>query len=290
MQVGDVLRGMVDCVAAEDKDQGDLHRQHGDDGFDNFLEQELERLKRASHHHKATDRLYVLRASANSSAMIDGWWAEFGVFEGISINALAAIAKSRRIEKSKAPTHIYGFDSFEGLPAPETDGRTDWLTRRFDRRGELPRVDESVELIAGWFCDTIPCFLSRAEVRGKPASLIHVDSDIYSSAIFVLEELTRAGAIVEGTIVVFDELLHYEGYERHEMRALWEWGGKFGAEWEWICVKHRVMGREESLGSSVRVPHRHLRSQGYDQSAALRVVKLNTAVVGEQSDRRATES
>eukprot|EP00960_Hanusia_phi_P053077 761829-Hanusia_phi.AAC.1 len=247
--------------------------------FDRFLDRELKRLKRASHQQKATDRLYVLRHSAQGAAMRQGWWAEFGVFEGISVNLLAEIAKSRLDENNNPPTGIFGFDSFRGLPAPEEDGRKDWLTKRFDRQGQMPKVDPSVELVAGWFSETVPAFLSREEIRGKPASLVHVDSDIYSSAIFVLQELTRAGAIVEGTIIVFDELLHYEGYEHNEMRALWEWGQTFEAEWEWICVKHRVMERKESLGPPIRFPHRHLRAQGYDQSAALRVLRLNSRMI-----------
>jgi hypothetical protein len=39
-------------------------------------------------------------------------------------------------------------------------------------------------------------------------------------------------ALVPGTILVFDGLLHYPGWERNEALALWEWLGKPGEEEE----------------------------------------------------------
>lgn len=67
--------------------------------------------------------------------------------------------------------------------------------------------------------------------------LQYADSDLYSSAKLVLTTLTEAGAIGAGTIIVFDELLHYPGWKDNEILALFEWKSTYFAEWEWICVK-----------------------------------------------------
>ena len=88
--------------------------------------------------------------------------------------------------------------------------------------------------MAGWFEETVPGFLTRGGVYGRRAALVHLDCDLRSSALFVLSALTEAGAIAAGTVVVFDELLHYPGYERNELRALWEWAAATGAEWRWV--------------------------------------------------------
>ena len=48
---------------------------------------------------------------------------------------------------------------------------------------------------------------------------------------------------IKGTVIVFDELLNYNGFERHEMRALFEMMEKEGGvgsrlKLEWIGSKH----------------------------------------------------
>ena len=47
-----------------------------------------------------------------------------------------------------------------------------------------------------------------------------MDSDIYSAAIFVLRTLIADGRIVRGSVIVFDELFNYCGFENHESLAL----------------------------------------------------------------------
>ncbi len=57
--------------------------------------------------------------------------------------------------------------------------------------------------------------LSRAPLR-----LLHMDADLYSATAFVLDALKTN--IVPGTVIVFDEMLHYPGFEHHELRAFAE--------------------------------------------------------------------
>ena len=56
--------------------------------------------------------------------------------------------------------------------------------------------------------------------QAGPVALLHLDSDIYSAAIFVLRTLIADHRIVSGTVIVFDELFNYCGFENHESLAL----------------------------------------------------------------------
>ena len=234
-------------------------------------EGEIAKIAAVSQAHKKPSRWFTLEL-AMDAVDIDGMWLEFGVFSGESIRLMAA--------HPKAPSEVHGFDSFTGLPPPETDGRSDWLTTRFDRGGVLPEVPANCELIKGWFSETLPAFLSRQGLSGRPAALVHVDSDIYSSAATVLRELTNSRALVPGTVVVFDELLHYPGWEGHEAKALWEWAcERPGASWEWLCVKDRVLSAAQSRKFPASVlPHKQMQAQGYDQPVALRITSVGAPV------------
>ena len=153
---------------------------------------------------------------------IDGAFLEFGVHSGTTINTIA----SHKIAKDKT---IHGFDSFEGLPE-------DWFTdnthktkykKGYFARDELPKVEKNVKLWKGWFTDTIPQYL---EEHQEQIAFLHIDSDLYSSAIDVLYGLKDY--IVEGTIIVFDEFYpwgrkKYELWERGEYKALREWAIEF---------------------------------------------------------------
>jgi len=158
-------------------------------------------------------------------------WLEFGTFDGRSINPIAEYTDKM----------VYGFDSFTGLPE-------DWSCRNipagtFDLGGDDPsyefygvkfnindlRVVPNVTFIKGWFEDTLPKFM---EEHNKPISFMHVDSDIYSSAVCVFENTVKN--IKPGCIIVFDELLHYNGFEEHEWKAFWEFVEKYNIEFEWI--------------------------------------------------------
>ncbi|MGI0132117.1 MAG: class I SAM-dependent methyltransferase [Thermoplasmata archaeon] len=132
-------------------------------------------------------RLELLNYAA-AKAPRNGLWLEFGVWKGESINEIAKFA----------PGTVYGFDSFEGLPEwwTPTSGRG-----RFSTSGALPKTANNVALVKGLFRDTLPNFLeSNPEMT---VTFVHIDSDLYSSASYVLSELARR--INSGAVVVFDE-------------------------------------------------------------------------------------
>ncbi len=139
-------------------------------------------------------------------------YLEFGVFKGDSLRHWTTLLKH-------PDSVLHGFDSFEGLP--EDWGKVD--REYLNVRGAMPHFDDSrVRLFKGWFSETLPGYVSGLKPHG--ALVIYLDADLYSSTIFVLNQLRQF--IREGTILVFDEFWDRE----HEMRAFTEFIDEQGLE------------------------------------------------------------
>lgn len=153
---------------------------------------------------------YVLH---NYSIAEDDLMLEFGVYNGSSITRTG----------NRYPNRVvYGFDSFIGLP--ET-WKIWYKPGSFTVNGILPTVPRNVQLIKGWFNETIAPFVKRIKSSFRnnkiiKIGLLHVDCDLYSSTRTVFTELDEY--IVPGTIIVFDELIGYNEYEDGEMKAFYE--------------------------------------------------------------------
>jgi len=133
--------------------------------------------------------------------------AEFGVYKGKSINFLA----------TKCPNaQVFGFDSFLGLE--EDWGGWGDPAGNFSTNGVLPTCASNIKLYAGWFVDTVPIF--KDELQDKVISLLHIDSDTYKPAKYVLNAL--ADNLKRGSIIVFDEYFGYTGWRLHEFKAFQE--------------------------------------------------------------------
>jgi len=139
-----------------------------------------------------------------SKPKIDGLYMEFGVYKGDSINYISSLVPSEI---------VYGFDSFEGLPefwVPE------YGKGSFHAQG-IPDVRANVQLVKGWFNETLPVFLTNQD---RNCSFIHIDCDLYSSAKTIFNELKSR--IIEGTIILFDEFFNYANWKNGEYRAFIE--------------------------------------------------------------------
>jgi hypothetical protein len=145
----------------------------------------------------------------------DGLICEFGVAKGKSINVLAEKLNGKK---------LYGFDSFQGLP--ET-WRGNYPAGTF--KTALPAVRENVELIPGWFNETLPGFL---ETHPEPALLLHLDADLYSSTKIILELMRPR--LVPGTVLVFDEFFNYPGWLEGEYKAFNEFVAATGLKYEFL--------------------------------------------------------
>lgn len=156
-------------------------------------------------------------------ARTDGLYMEFGVATGRSLASLRRYIPLQ--------SKLYGFDSFEGLPEPWLDKPTGSFATSY--RPKLPNT----QLIEGRFQDTVPSF---AISHPYPVSLIHIDCDLYSSTKVVLEAFYNQ--IIARSVVIFDELFGYEGFEKHEFRALAEFDKPF-----------EVIGRWDAFRAAIRV-------------------------------------
>jgi hypothetical protein len=180
---------------------------------------------KGTHDHAGLPVQVLMRAL--DASIVEGTTLECGVYFGRSLRLIAA--------RTDGPVH--GFDSFQGLPEA-------WNTREgagaYSTAGRLPHVPTNVTLHAGWFEDTLPAFFGSTR---EPIRLLHIDCDLYSSTRTVLEHV--GDRLVPGSVLVFDDLLGYPGYELHELRAFEEFVSERGVQWELIAAC--LLGREVAI-------------------------------------------
>lgn len=159
---------------------------------------------------------YALMQACLKIAPSEGLILEFGVYKGNSV---------RFIGEKVAPRPVFGFDSFEGLDEP-------WIYEQpgsFNDVDTLPTVPSNVRLIKGWFNKTLPGFLTE---QTGPIALLHIDSDLYSSAAYVLEAVQDR--LRSGSVIVFDELFNFPQWRNVEFKAFGEWQERTGAKVEYV--------------------------------------------------------
>jgi len=160
---------------------------------------------------------------ATSQRDLEGWILEFGVATGRTLNHFAHWMPDQL---------VVGFDGFEGLP----ENWTSCMPKGFFSRNSLPAVELNCELVVGWFNDTLPQFV-KERMGASPISLLHIDSDLYSSAHTVLECLRRN--IYPGTVIIFDEYINYPGWQQDEFRAWQEYCKKYRVKYDYIGLVSR---------------------------------------------------
>ncbi len=123
-------------------------------------------------------------------------YLEFGVFKGVTIDYWSKI-------NTKLKSKFIGFDTFTGLPE-------DWVASplathdnsEYNANGVIPNFpDNRVSFIKGYFQETLGEFVDNLNYKSR--LIIHSDSDLYTSTLFVLSKLDKH--IVPGTIIIFDE-------------------------------------------------------------------------------------
>jgi hypothetical protein len=152
-------------------------------------------------------------------AVIAGYILEFGVYRGKTINHISSHWPGQS---------VWGFDSFQGLPEPwfvNDQSHPSHPAGTFDLTQEgLPAYPINVKLVKGWFDQSIPPWLDS---NPGPIKFLHVDCDLYSSTLTVLNLLNQS--IVPGTVIVFDEFYpwgnskSYDLWAQGEYQALKEW-------------------------------------------------------------------
>lgn len=191
--------------------------------------------------HKGAVRDLCLNFIATNA--VPGDVLEFGVFDGRGLRKI--IEKCDEIEQSWLSLSIghetirwldrarvlrrrfIGFDSFQGVSAPtEMDGA---LMQEGDLACPLSVVQENlryiwcnkerVQLVAGWFSDTL-----KPELRGalnlERAALIHLDCDLYEPSLQALDWC--APLIHDNTVVILDDYFLFGGHPDRGQRRAWE--------------------------------------------------------------------
>ena len=122
-------------------------------------------------------------------------YLEFGVFEG------ATIEFWRKLNENPN-SRFYGFDTFTGLPEDWKNLLSDRPKGTWDCQGETPKIDDQrIEFFKGIFQNTLDGFLKKYSSSNQ--LVIHNDSDLYSSTMYVL---TRSHDIIKkNAIIIFDE-------------------------------------------------------------------------------------
>lgn len=155
---------------------------------------------------------------ALSLAPDEGLLMEFGTYRGDSINQLAKLRPKKR---------FHGFDSFVGLPEAWAGGVRKGA---FSTQGKLPRVRRNVQLVQGFFEDSLPGFIEGC--NDDPVAFVHVDCDLYSSTMTVLNLLKPR--YVVGTVLVFDEYYNYSDWLLGEYKAWLEFCDEWSVEFKYI--------------------------------------------------------
>ncbi|WP_369226889.1 class I SAM-dependent methyltransferase [Streptomyces sp. R39] len=182
------------------------------------------------------DRENLLRHACYSLAL-DGDVLEFGVMGGQTLAILCDEFTDRT---------VHGFDSFRGLPE---DWTHDSPSGTYSTAGKVPaHLPPNAKLHVGLFEDTLPKYLAGTD---DPVALVHIDSDLYSSARTVLFGL--APRLRPGSVIVFDEFLNYPGWRRHEYRAFTEFVDAFDVEFRYFSFASSYLSVAVQLDSAPKV-------------------------------------
>ena len=141
---------------------------------------------------------------------------EFGVWNGISFQYLI-----------NTFGRGFGFDTFTGLPESWHSNPPKGTYSSF---GLVPKI-KGGEFIVGNFENTLPKFFSK---KRPLASLINFDADLYSSTLCALNYSNKV--IDDKSILIFDEFLMNDYWEKDEYKALNEFCNNFSISYEVLAV------------------------------------------------------
>jgi O-methyltransferase len=167
--------------------------------------------------------LYKAITSQENLSSIPVDYFEFGVAGGYSFKWW--------MENNKLPSsRFFGFDTFEGLP--EKWGAFEKGSMAYTLES-LDIKDERARFYKGLFQDTLIPFLEQYDNRNR--KLIHIDSDLFSSAIFTMSQLYRF--LKPGDILLFDEF----AVPKHEFLAFKIFTESFYVDYDVIAAANNYL-------------------------------------------------
>lgn len=176
--------------------------------------------------------LRFIRAFHLAHEMPSGYFMEFGVLNGVGMVEVHSQLRGLL-------THMYGFDTFSGLPSlNEYDNEgiammPSFYAGNFKSMGRervhdfvlaaTSRMDvNALTLVEGIFSDTLPHFDKNLLADKGPCLIVNVDCDLYSSSADVFAFLEDI--VTTGTWLLLDDYWHYRGSPKlGQRRAFDEW-------------------------------------------------------------------
>ena len=177
----------------------------------------------------------------------------FGVYTG---GGLRAIVREFYTQQNLTFNHIWGFDSFVGLPdsnvalhSPTNARHGQWKAGDLNAADQLAKVlgtdaynfkilqrhiikhigTEQVTLVKGFFNESLPRLSLELKIRMQPALLVDIDCDIYEGTVEGLEWLIANHLLVRGSFVYYDD---WQVAGEGEVKAHGEVTKKHGLQWE----------------------------------------------------------
>lgn len=189
---------------------------HYNNNYTEFVINILDKLNFApqvkEHQEKRLRNKYFL-----SHAKSNGLWLEFGSATGHSTRQFGKYLSST----PPYSTIIYGFDSFLGLP----EKWNGFNINGFTNGGKVPfNETKNLKWVVGWYNESFPKFLQSH--NDEKISFIHIDCDLYSSTKTVFDQLVPR-LLDKRLMIMFDELINYESFKDHEIKAFWEFLGRY---------------------------------------------------------------
>lgn len=166
------------------------------------------------------------------SKKIVGSLVETGVYKGGCSSYILKSAK-RNLKKNLKNYNFWGFDSFEGMPAPTKKDGTHGIEWIYGKDSEFSKIEqgalvghdtnfanysecksyledtsypkEQINLIKGWFQNTLPGY--KNEIGN--IALLRLDGDFYESTKVVFETLYEQ--VLPGGVIILDDYGAFEG-------------------------------------------------------------------------------
>jgi hypothetical protein len=143
---------------------------------------------------------------------LTGDYLEFGLWRGKTFAYARRMKKRYQLRSMK----LWGFDSFQGLPAPPEHPDNIWRPGDFAcSQDEFRRIlrakgfkPSEYELIPGYFHESLNEH-AHSRLQGRTAAVVYIDCDLYDSTRDALRFVHRY--LVNGTILCFDDFYAYKG-------------------------------------------------------------------------------
>lgn len=164
---------------------------------------------------------------------------EFGVYTGKGIGQKLDFLNASAGVK---PRHVWGFDSFEGLPVTDDNPGSGYLdVRSIDNSFQewkatekyvLANINfENTTLIKGFYNESLNAKLvDRLHMR--PAWWVNIDCDLYVSTFQALDWMFANKLMRPGTIVYYDDLQFQTKERNSELKAHREITAKYNVMWK----------------------------------------------------------